>query len=140
MIIIKCKKDLLKIADISVRDVVEMRSEFWLEDDKYSIELAGYLILLENQKDDIRDLPHLNKEDGGLTDSSFWECCDVEEGVCFVVIVCNNDFAIEFAIPMDDNIDPQLLSLIDKYQIENVDYIEAMKKNQQVALSRTEGK
>jgi hypothetical protein len=100
----------------------------------------GYLILIENGEDDIDDLPHLNVEDGGLWDSDIWECCDLIDGVYFIVIICNNEFSIEFAVIDDEYLDLTLAGVIDKYMVDNASYIAEMKRNQVVASCNTVGK
>jgi hypothetical protein len=133
MINVKCKEDLEKIEVTSIRESISERVKVWMSDPVWKPSY-GYLILVENGKDDIRKLPHLNEEDGGLLDD-IWECCDCIGGVYYIVIVCNNDFAIEFAIVDDVSMDVDLRAAIMAHRLDSAEYYAEMKANQEVAAN-----
>jgi hypothetical protein len=69
----------------------------------------GYFIFLE-ETDTLDDLPHLNKEDGGLycrdelgVPGLGWEDVKFHEKECLyeILILCNNEFGITYFIPAE---------------------------------------
>lgn len=107
MIIVKSVEDAKAIPE-KYRGIIHDRAStlfglpFWIPDDN------GYIILIE-KGDDLTELPHLNKVDGGLyckvdnAIGAFWEYVQYYEttNMYEVTIICNDDFGIGYFIPAE---------------------------------------
>jgi len=132
MILIKRTEDLANIGDIRHRailadtlknlesEVIEYDLGSWEPDDN------GYSIYIENAKDDITKLPHLNESEQGLLcygsitkDTPHVGWCWEQVRYYFdadlyeICIIMNNEFGIGYYIPNDEFIDGRLKSALE---------------------------
>lgn len=122
MIIVKTIEDAYKVPEPYTKYVELLAKSLY--SGPWDPETEGYMVFVE-ETDDLEDLPHLNKEDGGLycrfdeniggswEDVIYYENAQLYE----ILILCNNEFGITFFVP-EECIPSDLLSVLKEYRRE----------------------